>query len=451
MKQLTSYLIKAIFSLAIIFPHTVFADKVTIDTSAETNEILVTINNERTVTDKDLEEALRSSPFYTQFNTMGEKQQASLRGNILKRLVIARLLSLEAEKEKLQESAEFIKEVDSFRKGLLYRYYMSNLKDKIKIPKEKQAQMKQQFKGNRDAYTAAKATFITKQYNDLYQLTIKSLQQRYHVKLHNDQISANAKPETIILEGDKGIVITMADIYTADKNTIQKPHKDELLDKTIQLAELLLVAKIADEEGIDVSAQVDGFKQERLPAMYLEQKQKKWTGSPKVLRDYYVKHPEASFIPQRWHLGMIVLKTEDEAKAVLARIKKGESLFKLAGELSIDPYGREHKGDMGWVREQSGDPIIEDAIKNLPDGQISGVINTHKGYLIATILDRRPGGKRKFISMQDKIAQLVINEKMHNFLQDLQSKYDVQWSVLKKQNETQESAQNKTQKKTIKS
>lgn len=394
------------------------------------DEVLVSIED-LTVTGKDLEEALRSTPFYTQFNAMDQDQQADLRGNVLKRLVTARLLSLEAKEQKIEESAEFKQEVDNFRKGLLYRHYMDKLRAKIKIPDEKLAEFAKEFKDTPDAITAAKSSYITDQYRGLYKLTIQNLRDKYHVTLFEDKVAADAKPETVVLKGDGDIKITMGDVFKQGSPAKEeKQTKEQLLEKIYQLAELLVVAKTAEDEGVDVSKRVEGFKKERLPAMVLENQQDKWASDEATLKAYFESHPNASFIPQRWHLGMIVLKTEDEAKKVLERIDKGESLFTLAGELSIDPYGKEHNGDMGWVRERSGNPVIENAIKDLEDGKHSGVIKTEKGYIIATIIDRRPGGKRRFESMKDKIRQLVINDHMHNYLEELQKKHKVTWKML---------------------
>ncbi len=413
------------FMLLTVFILSLFCSAWASDSS--TQEVLVTINNNLVVTDKDLEQALRSSPFYTQFNTMEEGQQASLRGNILKRLVTSRLLSIEAQQAKLEQSSEFKKEIDNFRKGLLYRAYMEQFKSSISIPQLTDDALRNEYKGNRDGYKAAKSSYISKQYRLQYEQTLKLLRDRYHVRLYESRVTIDNPSDTIVLEADAGIQIRLADIIDPQEAA---SHRDQLLEKIYQLAELLVVAQAAQDAAMDVSAQVNGYRQERLPAMFLEHKQQQWLAEKNVLRNYYVQHPEASFIPQRWHLGMIVLSTEQQAKQVLARINQGESLFKLAGELSIDPYGREHRGDMGWVREQSGDPRIENAIKNLADGQNSQIIKTEKGYIIATILDRRPGGKRHFISMKDKIAQLVIDEKMHHYLQELQSRYEVSWRVL---------------------
>ncbi len=399
--------------------------------AAHKQQVLVSVDT-LTVTDKDLEEALRSSPFYTQFNAMSEQEQGSLRGNILKRLVTSRMFSLEAAASQLENDPGFKKELDNFKKGLLYRYYMDSLRNRIKIPAEKMAQFKKDFAGNRDALTAAQASYRNTQYKGLYKLTIKSLRDRYHVVLHKDRVSLDAAPDTVLLEGDagKGINITLADVYDVSKKDDIKT-KEQLLEKIYELAELLVVARAAEDEGVDVSDKVASFKKERLPALFVENLQNEWTKNEDDLKAYYKAHPEIAIIPQRWHLGMLVLKTEKDAMNALARIKNGESLFKLAGELSIDPYGKKHLGDMGWVKEHSGNPVIENAIKDLDDGEISGIIKTQKGYIIATILDRRPGGVRRYIAMKDKVRQLLINEKMHAYLETLQEKYNVDWKLLK--------------------
>jgi len=398
------------------------------NTSKDSSQVLVSINDLK-VTDKDLEEALRSSPFYAQFNAMSEQEQGTLRGNILKRLVTARLLSLEAKGADLENDPAFKKEFDNFRTGLLYKFYMDKLRERIKVPAAKMSELRQQFKGNRDALSAAISSYRKDQYRGLYKLTIQSLRDKYHVVLHENKVALDAAPDTVVLEGDKGIKLTMAQVLDSDNQTTYTT-KDQLLDKIYKLAELKVVAQAANDEGVDVSKQINDYKDERLPALFIENKQKEWTKNEADIKAYYDSHPEAAIIPQRWHLGMIVLGTKEQAEKALARINKGESLFKLAGELSIDPYGKKHNGDIGWVREHSGNPVIENAIKDLPDGKPSQVIETKKGFMIATILDRRPGGIRRFAGIKDKIKQLMINEKMHNYLAELQEKYKIDWKLL---------------------
>ncbi|MCB1904584.1 MAG: foldase, partial [Gammaproteobacteria bacterium] len=74
--------------------------------AAGSAEVLVTIGSLQ-ITASDLERALRSSPFITQFNTLGEDQQAAVRGSMLQRLVFSRLLLLEAQAKNLDQSDQY--------------------------------------------------------------------------------------------------------------------------------------------------------------------------------------------------------------------------------------------------------------------------------------------------------------------------------------------------------
>ena len=61
----------------------------------------------------------------------------------------------------------------------------------------------------------------------------------------------------------------------------------------------------------------------------------------------------------RRHVGQLVVATRQEAEALRMRILKGESLFTLAGQYSIDPAGRKQNGDMGWIVDGRGLPEID--------------------------------------------------------------------------------------------
>ena len=61
------------------------------------NESLVDVGSYH-VTVNDLKTAIKASPFATQFVSMDVKDQANLRGDLLRRLVISRLLRSEAER-----------------------------------------------------------------------------------------------------------------------------------------------------------------------------------------------------------------------------------------------------------------------------------------------------------------------------------------------------------------
>ena len=124
-----------------------------------TSQVLATVGTLQVSSD-DLDAAMASSPFATQMTSMDEDDQAGLRGDMLRRLVAARLLTLEARKLGLDKTEAYQKEMENFRLGLLYRFYMDKLRERIVVPADTLAAMKKQFKGDQEGMTAAKAAYV---------------------------------------------------------------------------------------------------------------------------------------------------------------------------------------------------------------------------------------------------------------------------------------------------
>ena len=299
-------------------------------------QVLVTIGSMQVSSD-ELNTAMASSPFATQATSMDEDDQAGLRGDMLRRLVAARLLALEAQRLDLDKTKAYQQDIENFRQGLLYRFYMDKLRERIVIPADTLTAIKQQFKGDSEGMTAAKAAYEADQYRTLKLATLQNLLQHDNTKLHEDRIKAGVKADTVLMEG-KSFRIRYADIVDLKKHAAQ-PNPDWVKEQLYKRGELLLVAKAADKEGVDVSDKLKQYQSERLPAVMLETKTKEWIPGEKTLREWFAKHPEVATVPERRHVGQLVVGTRKEAEGLRARIIKGESLFTLAGELSIDPVG----------------------------------------------------------------------------------------------------------------
>ena len=381
------------------------------------------------VNSDDLNAAMASSPFATQQTSMDEDDQAGVRGDMLCRLVAARLLTLEAQKLGLDKSKEYLHELENFRLGLLYRFYMDKLRERITIPADTLAAMKQQFKGDADGLSATKAAYTAQQYQVLKMATLQNMLKADHTKLHEDRIKAGVKANTVLLEG-KSFKIKYADIVDLKENpTLPNPEwvKEQLYNR----GELLLVAMAAEKEKVNVYEKLNQYQMERLPAVLMEAKTQEWIPDEKTLHDWFDRHPEVAMIQERWHIGQLVVATRKEAETFRARILNGESLFTLAGEYSIDPVGRKQNGDMGWVVEGSGMAELENALKSLPDDKLSEVIETKAGFHLLTVLERQAKGKIPYAEVRDRVRQMIINEKLPGYLGELERRYKVSWNVIK--------------------
>ena len=83
---------------------------------------------------------------------------------------------------------------------------------------------------------------------------------------------------------------------------------------------------------------------------------------------------------------MILLRTSEEARQVLANLQRGEDFAELAKKRSIDSTGPEG-GYLGKVKLSDLRPEIQEALKGLPAGQVSGVVQTPVGYMILKVLE----------------------------------------------------------------
>ena len=82
----------------------------------------------------------------------------------------------------------------------------------------------------------------------------------------------------------------------------------------------------------------------------------------------------------------ILVKSEDAAKAILARLNAGESFSKLASDLSQCPSGK-NGGDLGWFGRGMMVRPFEIAAFELEKGQLSGIVKTQFGYHIIKRLE----------------------------------------------------------------
>lgn len=394
--------------------------------AAGPGQVLVDVGDGQ-VTASDLEQAIASSPFATQLNTLDEPEQAALRGDMLRRLVVAHLLTLEAQRVGLDRSAAFRRELEDHRASLLYRGFLDRLREDIVIPGDVLAGMRQRASGDHESLAAAEAAYRSERYGELRRKTLDELIQRYHVRRHDDRIAPGLSPDTVLLEGD-GVRVRYGDLAGADglPETFSAAWVRERLQDRVELA---LLSTAAEAQGLDVSARLDAYRAERLPAMLLEQKEREWVRDEQTLADYFAAHPALGEVSERRHVGQLVVADRELAESLRARILKGESLFALAGRYSIDPYGRAHDGDMGWMRAGVGASQLEQAVSKLKDGEVSAVIESPYGFHLVTVLERIPGSHQPFAAARDRVRQALLAERLKDYTRTLEQRFPVAWRV----------------------
>ena len=396
-----------------------------LNTTTFAEKVLVIIGKSGQVTEQQLEAAMQAAPFATQFPAMDEKDQAYLRGDMLLRMARAEALYQEAINSGKNQSDVFRKEMENFKTSLLAQRYLKSLREQIKIPKQTNQQLDKKYKGNSDALAAARSIVIAKQFLISKQEKINQLKKKAHVKTYFDRLD-NPTSNTIVAEGND-LVIKYGDLHP-EKNQ-QSIDKQRITEKVDEWVSLLLTAKEAELNGENVDLQLQEYAQNLTTRLLLSEKEQQWIPDDKVLLDYFQQHPDIGYIPERRQIGQIVLSTKQEAEYIKNRIQNGESLFNLAGQYSIDPYGKQQSGDMGWLTEGKGSKEIEEGIKHLKDNEVSEVIQTDKGWHLVVIVNRKPSERKGYADIKDRVKQKFLAEKMTVFLQEVTEKHPLQWKI----------------------
>lgn len=84
----------------------------------------------------------------------------------------------------------------------------------------------------------------------------------------------------------------------------------------------------------------------------------------------------------------ILVKKEDEAKQLLARINNGESFADLAKKYSLCPSGKKG-GELGWFNRGQMVPEFENAAFEGQKGKVVGPVKTQFGWHIIRVLDQK--------------------------------------------------------------
>jgi parvulin-like peptidyl-prolyl isomerase len=116
----------------------------------------------------------------------------------------------------------------------------------------------------------------------------------------------------------------------------------------------------------------------------------------------------------------ILLATQEEALAVIERMRLGESFDALAS-LSLDSTTRDAGGDLGWfTREELWDQTLADVAFSLEVGATAGPIQSAMGFHIVQILE---AGERP---VEPERLPVIMENMFLNWLDEQKATFDIQ-------------------------
>lgn len=114
----------------------------------------------------------------------------------------------------------------------------------------------------------------------------------------------------------------------------------------------------------------------------------------------------------------ILVRTEPEAKQVIAALDGGKSFEAVAKESSIDASA-EQGGEIGWVAAEQISPPLRNAIVDLKKGSHSQPVQTEFGWHVLRVDDTRIVPTPPYAEVKDDLRRRFQNENVGKYLGEL--------------------------------
>lgn len=149
------------------------------------------------------------------------------------------------------------------------------------------------------------------------------------------------------------------------------------------------------------------------------------TVDEKTIKEVYQEYKDMLVMPERVKVGHILVKTEEEAREVIAQLKKGTDFEKLAEQKSIDPSAKQNKGILGYISKN--DSSIAEEFRNaafaLAPGEFTQEpVKTEFGYHVIWCFDKKAAGTATYEEAKDSLTQQLLAQKKQEKFSEYQEK-----------------------------
>lgn len=221
--------------------------------------------------------------------------------------------------------------------------------------------------------------------------------------------AARAQSDDPVLARVNGAEIRASDAAVAEQdigaNLAGMPAEAKRDYIVTYLADMLVVAQAAEakkvQETPDFKRRAAYYRNKILMDAML-QSEAKGAASDEAMHKLYDEAIKQIGDEQEVHARHILVESEDEAKAVLAELKKGADFAELAKKKSKDP-GAAEGGDLGYFGKDQMVPEFAEAAFKLEKGQLSEPVKTQFGWHIIRLEDKRNRKPPSFEQVKDQL------------------------------------------------
>jgi peptidyl-prolyl cis-trans isomerase C len=200
---------------------------------------------------------------------------------------------------------------------------------------------------------------------------------------------------------------------------VKQAITNKLIDSELVYQE---AQKLSLDKQADYLAREELSRRELLTSMYLQDFVKKNPISESETKAAYEEYKKA-YGDKEYSARHILVKTESEAKDIIAQLGKGGDFAKIAKEKSLDPGSKEKGGDLGWFSPASMVKPFSDVAINLQKGSISSnPVQTQFGWHVIKLIDTRTAQPLPYDKVKDGIQKNLQQRNLEKMMAELRTK-----------------------------
>lgn len=203
------------------------------------------------------------------------------------------------------------------------------------------------------------------------------------------------------------------------------------------LREILITREVLAQEAVrrkldkdpNYVAQLDVMRQQILLGVLFEDFVKKNEPTEVAMRKEYDRvKTESEGAGRKQYLSRhILVKQEDEAKAIIEQLQGGGDFAAIAKEKSTDTGSREEGGQLGWSEPERFVAPFGDALRQLKKGEFTKQpVQTQFGFHVVQLMDDRPVPFPEFDTVKSEIRQGLLGKARDDYIDGLRAKAKIE-------------------------
>ena len=209
----------------------------------------------------------------------------------------------------------------------------------------------------------------------------------------------------------------------ADTEQMRGMVREELVNRELLMQE---AQKAGTAKQPEVQTQLDMARQEIIVSAYLRDWVRKHPITDAEVQQEYDK-AKAQHGDKEYKARHILVDTEDEAKALIAQLKKGGKFEDLAAKSSKDTGSAQRGGDLDWNVPGTYDKQFSEAMVKLEKGKYTETpVRTRFGFHIIQLDDVRTARFATLAEVKPRIQQRLAQNRVEELVRGLRAKAKIE-------------------------